>query len=160
LFVMGTERTIGHFKKISHYTNRITGLVHGNFDEASEHFIRKAIAPHVADWKRVKQEDLLHQVDAAMGARRLTMGIRNVWIEAARQKGRLLVVEKNYVCVCRKSGDGEAIFNKDEINDTAFYIKDAVDDIIEKVLQSGGDVEFVDEGILKDYEQIALIQYY
>jgi hypothetical protein len=27
-------------------------------------------------------------------------------------------------------------------------------------LQSGGDVEFVDAGMLKDYQQIALIQYY
>jgi hypothetical protein len=40
------------------------------------------------------------------------------------------------------------------------YIKDAVDDVIEKVLENGGDVEFVDEGILKDYNHIALIQYY
>ena len=41
-----------------------------------------------------------------------------------------------------------------------FYIKDAVDDIMEKVLQNGGDVEFVENGVLKDYERIALIQYY
>jgi hypothetical protein len=40
------------------------------------------------------------------------------------------------------------------------YIKDAVDDIIEKMLEYGGDVEFVDEGVLKDYDHIALIKYY
>jgi hypothetical protein len=39
-------------------------------------------------------------------------------------------------------------------------IKDAVDDVIEKVLQHGGDVEFVDEGMLKDYGHIVLVQYY
>lgn len=160
LFVMGTERTVGHFKKISRYSNRISAFVHGNFDEAPEPVIRKAIAPHVADWKKIKQRDLLRQLDAAHSARKLTFGVQEVWKEAAHEKGRLLVVEKNYVYACRKCGDGQTIFDKDEINDNSFYIKDAVDDIIEKVLQSGGDVEFVDEGLLKDYQQIALIQYY
>jgi hypothetical protein len=145
LFVMGTERTVGHFKKISHYTNRITGFVHGNFDEANDDIIRKAIAPHVADWKKVKQEDLLHQLDAAMSARKLVVGIDNVWTAACSQKGRLLVVEKNYVHARRKPEGGK---------------KDAVDDIIENVLRHGGDVEFVDEGMMKDYQRIAMIVFY
>jgi hypothetical protein len=160
LFVMGPERTVGHFKKMSRYTNRITGFVHGNFDEVTDQGIQKAIAPHVADWKKVKQEDLLHQLDAAQGARKLAIGLDEVWHAANRQKGRLLVVEKNYTRAVHKSNDGTVVFDKDEINDTPFYIKDVVDDIIEKVLQYGGDVEFVDPGVLKDYRQIALIRYY
>ena len=40
------------------------------------------------------------------------------------------------------------------------YIKDAVDDVIEKVLETGGDVEFVDAAVLNDYQHIALLQYY
>ncbi|MEI8059611.1 MAG: hypothetical protein WCG67_05590 [Ferruginibacter sp.] len=40
------------------------------------------------------------------------------------------------------------------------YIKDAVDDVMEKVLENGVDVEFVDDGVLKDYHRIALIKYY
>ena len=40
------------------------------------------------------------------------------------------------------------------------YVKDAVDDVIEKVLENDGDVEFVDKGFLKDYQHIALIKYY
>ena len=52
------------------------------------------------------------------------------------------------------------IYKNDDSLQKPFYIKDAVDDIIEKVLASGGDVEFVDEGILKDYNKIALIEYF
>lgn len=54
----------------------------------------------------------------------------------------------------------EIIFKHTETPGNPFYIKDAVDDIIEKVLASGGDAEFVDEGILKNYHKTALIQYY
>ena len=69
-------------------------------------------------------------------------------------------MEKGYVCACRLQKDGQDILPKEAIADSPFYIKDAVDDVIEKVLKNGGDVEFVDEGLLKDYQHIALIQYY
>jgi hypothetical protein len=42
----------------------------------------------------------------------------------------------------------------------AFYIKDTVDSIIQKVLENGGDVEWVDKDRLKEYGHIALIQHY
>ena len=38
-----------------------------------------------------------------------------------------------------------------------FYIKNAVDEVIDKVLENGGDVEFVDDNLLKNYQHIALI---
>ncbi len=160
LFIMGAERTVGHFKKLSHYSDHIIGHVHGNFDEATQAEIREAIAPLVADWKKVKQVDLLHQLESARSAKRLARGAREVWKEAAQKKGRLLVVEKNYACACRKAEGGLAIIDKDDIIGPPLYIKDAVDDIIEQVLQNGGDVEFVDEGLLNEYQHIALIQYY
>jgi hypothetical protein len=160
LFIMGTERTVGHFKKLSHYSDHIIGYVHGNFDEATQVEIREAVSPLVADWKKVKQVNLLHQLESARSAKKLARGVREVWKEAMQKKGRLLVVEKNYSYACRKTEGGQAIFDKDDIIGTPHYIKDAVDDIIEKVLQNGGDVEFVDEGLLNDYQHIALIQYY
>ena len=45
-------------------------------------------------------------------------------------------------------------------NGSPLFLKDAVDDVIEKVLASGGDVEFVDEGLLDQYGHIAVIEYY
>ena len=54
----------------------------------------------------------------------------------------------------------DIIFKREDNLKNAFYIKDAVDDVIEKVLSSGGDVEFVDEGILNNYDKIVLLEYY
>ena len=122
--------------------------------------IKKTIAPYVADWKRIKQQDLLLQLDAAMSAKKLIAGIEDVWREASRKNGRLLVVEKNYVYPAQQSEWADTIHPKEESMHSNVFIKDAVDDIIEKVLEGGGDVEFVDQGILKDYKRIALIKYY
>ncbi|MGZ5134685.1 MAG: baeRF3 domain-containing protein, partial [Flavitalea sp.] len=160
LFVMGTDRIIGHFRKITHHSDRVINYIHGNFEDATEAEIREAIAPYVADWKKIKQDDLLLQLDAAMGAKKLTTGIQEVWKEATCKKGRLLVVEKNYMYPAQLGDGKEIIYPKDETIHTSFFIKDAVDDIIEKMFEGGGDVEFVDEGVLKDYQRIALIKYY
>ncbi|BAV05797.1 hypothetical protein SAMN05421788_10861 [Filimonas lacunae] len=161
LFVVGTDRTIGHFTKKTHYKERIISYVHHNYENATDVAIQEAIAPNVANWKKVKERDLLNRIDAAMGAKKLAVGIEEVWKEATHKRGQLLVVEKKYRHTEAASETGTTFFRRPE-NTTAapFYIKDAVDDVIEQVLESGGDVEFVEDGVLTGYKQIALIQYY
>jgi len=160
LFVMAPEKIAGRFKQLSHHGSRIAGNVHGNFEGSSMADISKAIAPLVADWKKVKEDDLLLRLDAARGAGKLAIGIQKAWKEATQKGGRLLVLEKNYMCAADPGENESVIVPHDENSVNPFYIKDAVDDVIEMVLKNGGDVEFVDEGILNDYCHIALIQYY
>ena len=161
LFVMGAKRTIGRFKKVSHNLEHIIDYVHGNFDGNTEQEIQSAIRPYVENWKTVLQKDLLHRLENAMSAHKLAIGMRDVWKEASRGQGRLLIVEKNYRCPARQGVGGKDIYPYEALaTENTLYIKDAVDDVVEKVLENGGDVEFVDEGILKDYAHIAMIRYY
>jgi hypothetical protein len=160
LFVIGADRVIGHFKKITRNEKRILGYVHGNYEDATEEELRKALEPQIADWKKVKQQDLLYQLEAAAGNKKLVVGIENVWREAMHKKGKLLIVEKNYIYPAHLGGDKDVIYNENHKAEKNFYIKDAVDDVIEQVFENGGDVEFVDPDVLKDYGRIALILYY
>ncbi|WP_127127438.1 hypothetical protein [Pseudoflavitalea rhizosphaerae] len=159
LFILGPEKVIGHFIKLSHHHKRITGLVNGNFDEATEAEIREAIQPQVADWKKVKQTDLLHHLEEAGSHHKLAKGMRDVWKIASEKRGRLLIVEKNFICPARYKSESD-IEPDNETNTGQPFIRDAVDDVIEKVLSSGGDVEFVDPGVLDGYEHIALIRHF
>ena len=160
LFIMGTEKAVGHFKQFTHHSQHIVGYVHGNFDDASEAEIRSAVAPYVADWKKVKQDDLLLQLAVSKNAGRLSAGIKDVWKSVSRKTGRLLIVEKNYLVAASHGDEPDKIVPLESSTSSSFFIKDAVDDIIEKVLENSGDVEFVDEGLLRDYNRIALIRYY
>ncbi len=160
LFVMGTSKTIGHFKSISHNARQVIDYIPGSFEDKTESEFHKIMEPYIKDWKVIQQKRLLSQIDESMSYKKLVSGISNVWKAASLKRGRLLVVEKNYIYPAQHSSDPNVIYKRDEFNKNAFYIKDAVDDIIEKVLSSGGDVEFVDEGILKEYNKIALIEYY
>ena len=160
LFVMGSAKILGHFKKISKHKSAVIEYIHGNYEEATLPVLRDTLKPRVANWKMIMQKDLLIQLDKAAGKKKLSTGIKDVWLEAMKHKGRLLVVEKDFICPAEHGGAPDMIYKATEPYNKFSYIKDAVDDIIEKVLENGGDVEFVDKDVLKDYGRIALIRHY
>lgn len=160
LFVMGTERLLGHFKKLTKHNRAVIDYIHGNYDDITLPALREKLEPFIKNWSRVKQQDLLNQLDEAAGKQKLAAGMRDVWREAMGKKGRLLLVEKNYMYAAEHGSTDEIIYKATEPYNKFSYIKDAVDDVIEKVLENGGDVEFVDEGLLHGYNRIALILFY
>ncbi len=161
LFVLGAERLLGHFNKISKHKNTVIKYVQGNYEDVGFAQLREILEPHILEWKKSMQHDLLNQLEDAADKKKLAFGMENVWREAMNNKGHLLIVENNYMYPARHGDEPDIIYGINELqNNNISDIKDAVDDAMEKVLQSGGSVEFVDEGALKDYGHIALVQYY
>jgi hypothetical protein len=160
LFVLGTKRIMGHFKKLTQHAGAVTAYIHGSYEEAGSEELREVLEPHISDWKSVKNKDLVNQLDDAFGKHKLAAGMKNVWRESMNNKGRLLIVEKNYTCPALYGSKEDVIHDVTHPYNKFSLIPDAVDRVIEKVLESGGDVEFVDEGLLKDYDHIAMVQYY
>jgi len=157
VFAMGTQKVIADFKKITTNEKNIVQFVHGNYERACENEILLVMEHFISRWKKVKQQHLLNQVEQAKTQNKLAMGIPGALKAANQNKGRLLVLEKNYPGPLQKSEIYDPFYKIDSGNNV-FFIKDIVDDIIEKVYESGGDVEFVDEGSLKDYRHISLIE--
>ncbi|MEP7254670.1 MAG: hypothetical protein ABI666_02785 [Ferruginibacter sp.] len=160
LFILGTEKIMGHFKKLTKHTGAVIEYITGNYEDVTLPELKEKLEPYITNWQKVKQKDILNQLDEAAGKKKLAVGMRDVWREAMSQKGRLLLVEKNYMYAAERGSTDEIIYKAIEPYNRFSYIKDAVDDVMEKVLEHGGDVEFVDEGLLKDHHHIALIQYY
>lgn len=160
LFVMGTERIMGHFKKMTKHTTEVAEYIHGNYDEATEPELMNVLKPYIANLKKAKQKEILHQLDIAAGKKTLSFGMKDVWREAMDHNGKLLVVEKNYMYPAQQAGVDDVIYKADRSASSVSYIRDAVDDVIEKVLEKGGDVEFVDKDLLSNYQHIALVHYY
>lgn len=88
--------------------------------------------PEIASAKYIH---LLQQLDDARKAGKLSIGIKEVWNTATHRRASLLLVEEDYP------------FNSEEV----------IDDIMEKVLKTGGDVEFVQPGMLAAWQHIVLI---
>lgn len=160
LFVMGTDRIVGHFKQITRHEKSIVETIRGNYEESSPAALRAVLAPYINNWKKVREKDLLNQIDEAAGRKKLAVGMKSVWQEASHKKGQLLLVEKNYMFPAQLGAKPDMIEKIEEPYNHFAHIRDAVDDVIERVLDNGGDVEFVDEGVLDPYEKIVLIKYY
>ena len=160
VFVMGAEKVLGHFKKITRNEKSLVQFIHGNYLDATEVEIREVMKPYITDWQDMKERSLLLQPEQAMGDKKLEYGFKQVWQAASQKNGRLLLVEKNFMYPAHQGAQPESITREDFSLNSPFYIKDAVDDVMEKVLTCGGDIEFVRDGTLKEYGRIALIKFY
>jgi len=160
LFVMGSKKILGHFNKLTRHKNSVIEFIYGNYENACSQELKEILEPYIADWGKVKETALIRQLSEAAGKHKLVTGISDVWAEATHHKGVLLVVEKNYVHNGYKGSKEDVIYQSIAPRAKYSYVKDAVDDIIEKVLESGGDVEFVEEGVLNYYGHIALIKFF
>lgn len=160
VFVMGPERVLGHFKKITRNEKSLVQFIHGNYLDASETEIREVMDPYLSDWQKVKEQASLLQLERAMSGNKLEYGIKQTWQAATQKNCHLLLVEKDFMYPAHQGAEPESISEEDLRLKNPFYIKDAVDGIIEKVLVAGGDVEFVSNDALKEYGRIALIKFY
>lgn len=153
--VAATERVLGHFRKLTRHTGVIFDYIPGNYEEATVPELRKLTAPYNAGWEKIKQEALLTKLEKAATDNMLASGIDEIQAETANKNCRLLVVEKNYRLAARPN---DAVYITDAlpvVNGEFSYLRDAVDDVIRTVLMNGGDVEFVDDDKLSDYNHIA-----
>ncbi len=160
VFLVGTERITGHFKKNSHNIKFIVGVVQGNADEFSIPELNRIISPSVEKWRKNRTNELFALLDEAAGKKRLAIGLENAWKEAANKNCKLLVVEHNYSCAALPGINKETITQTSAGDDNFSLIHDAVDDLIKMVLAAGGDVEFIEENAMATFGKIALIQYH
>ncbi len=159
VFVLGPEHLLGHFKKITRHNAAIIEYIAGNYHEASVPELKELIAPHIHNWDKVRQKTLLKKIEAAAGKNRLVFGLEQISKASANGLGKLLVIEKNYFSAMKNDEVFRKISNLQWHNQHS-YIHDALDDIIEKIIQNGGDVQFVEDGILQEYDGIALVKYF
>jgi len=160
LYVMGTERIMGHFKQMTKHGGAVVEYIHGNYDDATSEVLLSKLREHTQEWERVREKDLMNQIDNAAGRKKLAVGIMEVWNQARQGKGRLLIVEEDYMCNTPQNAGRGAIYMPPKPYDKFSHVKDAVGDVIQRVLENGGDVEFVSKDRLDDYQHIALIRYY
>jgi hypothetical protein len=160
VFLMGSKTILGLYKRVTHLTSHIQGIVEGNFEESTISELMESLQPVYDQWKRQQQQGLLRQIEDAANQKKLSVGIQDVWKTAYDKKGRLLVVERNYVAAGEHVSAGKIVYKPTVAQNDFHSSNDVVDDVIEMVLQNGGDVAFTEDGFLSGFDHIALIQYY
>jgi hypothetical protein len=157
VFVVAPSKTIQCFRQLSRNVPAIAAFIEKSSD-CSSFSLQKLMAPHLADWQSLKEKLLLQQLEQTQQVGKLAVGISEVWHAASERRGRLMVVEDEYVFPAYLDQNA-GIFYADAIPiDTATHpATDAVCDAIIKVLADGGIVEVVAKGTMSEYMHVAMV---
>ena len=145
MFLMGTEKTIRLFKKITHNNNRIMGFIEGNFDKNTEEKLQKVLEAQIADWKKIKQKRL--EITESTNITQITSSISDVEKEYKLRwiGGKTHVVQVgDQIDRCRPNGsktcDNPLTLRSSEDEDSDTKILKLFTDLHEQAVQEGGAV--------------------
>jgi hypothetical protein len=151
LFVVGDASVLNRYKIVTKNETHITQLIETRSGEVTVDDVKTALQPYIINWGYIQMKHLHRRLDNALESGKIAVGINNVAKAANQRHAKLLVIEKGYTFPVVKVEQATAL----SANNALFT--DAVDEVIERVISSGGEVAFADKNVLEGYQHIALI---
>lgn len=155
LFVVGVDRYHAFFNEVSAHTNAVAGRGTGSHDKTSPHELGELVQPLVDQHRDGKRLEALEQLERAVSERKYVSTIGEVWRLANEGRGDLLLIEEDFHYPGRLDENGVLVRADDP--SAPGVMGDAVDEIIETVLNKQGRVVFVENGRLEEHRRIAMI---
>lgn len=159
VIVIAPNKFLAHYKLKSKHQEKIIGSIEGNMLESTESELMESINKIIPVIDKSLQAKLIARIEKADDDRLLCYGVKEVWKELSIKNGKELILEENFIRSAIHSDVPGEVFTYDA-EKAHFPIQDALDDIIEMTLAAGGEVRFVEDGLLGKYRRVALIKYY
>ncbi|WP_298816601.1 AOC03_06830 family ribosome hibernation factor [Chloroflexus sp.] len=159
LALAGVDRYLAFFREVSKHSDAIIATLTGNYDNASAHDLGQLIWPIVESNLQHRRQQVLRELEAAIGGQRYASTIGEVWRFAREGRVMSLLVEENYHQPALVDESGFRLTLIDEPT-TPEALDDAVDEIIATVIDRGGKVVFLADGSLSAHQCIAAILRY
>lgn len=154
LIVVGVDRYHAFFNEVSTHTKSVIGTIAGSHDKTPVHELHNLTLPLIEKHHDGRRKEALEQLERAVGERKFVSAIGEVWRMAQEGRGDLLLVEEDFHYPGKLDENGGLVRAEDP--SAPEVMEDAVDDIIETVLNKQGRVVFVENGKLDDHRQIAM----
>ncbi|MFH9725761.1 chemotaxis protein [Streptomyces sp. NPDC017254] len=156
LYVIGEPPALALLEETGPLRPGVTPVHHGGLARGPSAAVREAVEPARTAREAAAATTVLAELDAGRGRREFAGGIDEVWQAVKEGRIRLLAVEDHYRTVVRDEGGhlepaepGEA-----ETRD------DMVDEIVERALDTGAEVQFVRDDTLLDMGRVAAVLRY
>jgi hypothetical protein len=159
LAVVGVDRHQAHFSEVTQHRRLIAATVTGSHDRTPAHELGKLVWPAVKAHLTEQRNKVLDELAAAVSGQRYVSTIGEAWRLAQDGRIETLLVEEDFHYPARVDDSGRHLEPAEDVT-APDVIDDAVDEVIEMVLQKGGRVVFVDDGTLDKHGQIAAILRY
>jgi hypothetical protein len=155
LVVVGVERNLAFYQEVTSQSVAIIGMLAGNHDKTSPSALGKLVWPVFETGATRRRTEALVQLDQAVSAHRYASGIDQVWGAAVGGKCRTLLVEKEFKYPADLSPEGNRLLPY--TGQGAQALDDAVDEAVERVMDTGGEVFFYPAGDLDVHQKIAAV---
>ena len=159
LMLVGVDRNLAFFNEVTSNGGLVVSSLTGSHDSTSAHDLGKLVWPLVKENLAQRRQGVLQELDAAIGAQKVVSTVGEAWRLAHEGRAALLLVEEDFHYPARVDPSGMILTPADDVA-APDVMDDAVDDLIETVLQKGGRVVFVDDGALAAHSRVALILRY
>lgn len=155
--VMGVEKNLGFFHEVANIKDYTIADFEGSYVDKSAHDIGKKVWPMVKEVMSKRRNNIIKELEEAVDNGKYITDIHQIWRFANDGRIRTLIAEESYSQSCRMNEDNSLTLI-DEPEKGMIY--DAVDEIAEMAINKGGNVVFVDDGLLKEYNRIGAILRY
>jgi hypothetical protein len=159
LVLLGVDRYLSFYAEVGEYAKEVVAEIQGNYDKHSTHELAEVVWPVAKEALLAEHMQVLELLNTAVGERRIATTIDDIWRSAKEGRGRMLLVEENYHFPGQLDETGWVLTVADDPT-APDVLDDAVDDIIEQVLEKGGQVKFLPDGTLADYQSLVLLLRY
>lgn len=155
LVVVGATRTVSAFTRISRNTGRLAGVLTGSHARTPLPTLVTLVRPVLDAYLRSREAEALALLDRRTGQGRAVTGMAAVWLAARTERPEMLLVDPEFFYPARLSADGDLLTPATDVHHPD-VVDDAVDEVIEIVLQRGGWVALGGAEALADRGRIAL----
>ena len=135
----------------------IAGFLPVDYEKEAIRFSEHVVPVFLDNWNTIREADLLLRIERSIRWQTCFLGISDVYKAVNQKKGNLLIIEKKYTHPAISDANADYSLQDQSIFEKNVFIPDLVDILIERVLDNGGDVEFMEEKLPSRYSQIVLI---
>ena len=155
LVLIGTDRLLAEFSRVSENLGRLAGCVRGSLVSAPRRALVARVDEVLRSYLTSRQQEALDVLDRRVTAGRVAAGIQSCWLAARSERPEMLAVEEGYFCPARLDPAGDLVSVATDVEHPE-VIDDLVDELIELVIRRGGWVALVEDGALAAHGRVAL----
>lgn len=159
LILLGAEKELAWFESVSVHKKQIINKISGNYDYFNDKRLADITWPVMHSHLQDQRDQVIKEFEEKLGANLGVSDIQPVWKAAKEGRGLKLLVEKDFSKPGFLGGDQYHLFLHVP-QEPHIVLADAVNEIIEMVLEKDGVIYFTDNGKLRNHQRIALITRY
>lgn len=160
LVVTGENKDLSYFNQITTHLENIACNIPGNYATINEHELGALTWKAIKMFQDTNKERLINNFKEKTGQGLGITGLDNIWKAVQEGRSYTLLVEKDYSIPGYLPDNEDYNLFLHEPKGPHRTLPDAVNNLIDLVLEKNGEVIIMENNVLRDYKRIALITRY